>query len=51
MGSIIDSKGKMMSLMKEKVQELKERRAGLELGGGSAQRWVLYLGQGNQGGL
>jgi acetyl-CoA carboxylase carboxyltransferase component len=37
MGSIINSKGKMMSLMKEKVQELKDRRSGLELGGGSAK--------------
>ena len=26
-----------MSLMKDKIQELKERRAGLELGGGPAK--------------
>jgi acetyl-CoA carboxylase carboxyltransferase component len=37
MDSGLNSKGKAMSLMKDKVQELKERRAGLELGGGSAK--------------
>ena len=37
MDSRINSKGKVMSLMKDKIQELKERRAELELGGGSAK--------------
>jgi acetyl-CoA carboxylase carboxyltransferase component len=37
MDSGINLKGKAMSLMKDKVQELIERRSGLELGGGSAK--------------